>query len=193
MEKMTREIFQVWDRENTAYHEAGHAVAYLLSGLSIKSASITDDSIHLGFVDVPKRPLGVRDSVTTGIAGSVAEYRLRGIGPKQTTLEDVITELEDLNSVDFEEERKSDLSLVVETLSVSGWCQTPDSIVREINNEEIKMDDLLTEWWPEVKAIVEAMLEHTSVTMNEILGICPKLRKEHIRVKQLREENDVNH
>ncbi|HEV2347399.1 MAG TPA: hypothetical protein VGS97_25110 [Actinocrinis sp.] len=60
--------------ERTAHHEAGHAVAYLASGLSIRYATIRARGGNHGRVAPPRRRrIGVTDAYVTACAGPVAE------------------------------------------------------------------------------------------------------------------------
>ena len=82
MTELTEFEWAAWDREITAYHEAGHAVAYLARGYDFQDITIVEDGSALGQVrPKPGNTIRFWDIPFISAAGLISEGHRYG-GPQ---------------------------------------------------------------------------------------------------------------
>ena len=156
------------EREVTAFHEAGHAVAYIARGYGFRYVTIRPRGpAHLGMVTL-WRPRRIRaaDSVEIAYAGAWAETHLTWPGPPEGIMapDDVM----DDEGYTFSEH-------FLARLAFGGGC-TDFARVRHLLDywdvPTVHMSYRLETHWPSITAIAEALLASPrALTFRQVLEV----------------------
>ena len=155
-------------REVTAFHEAGHAVAFLSRGHGFRYVTIRPrNRAYAGTVAIngPRR-VRSEDAVEIAYAGAWAETRLTWPGPAEG-----ITRPDDV--MDDEGLTFSDHFLA--RLAFGGGCHDFQSVRHLLNTWDVTtfhMSSRLETYWPSITAIAEALLASPrALTFRQVLEV----------------------
>ena len=167
------------DKDNTAYHEAGHAVAYLARGYDFQDITIVEDGWKIGEVrPKPGNTIRVWDIPFISAAGPIAEwhhcelieyfddyfddvdysddYELREHFDNVRLGIELVKAYPDRFTIDFND----DLTQLIES---SNWVDD-DARVKMWRLYESELTSL---WWPAVEAVAKALLEKKTLQYDE--------------------------
>lgn len=155
-------------REVTAFHEAGHAVAFLSRGHGFRYVTLRPrDRTYAGTVAVrgPRR-IRSEDAVEIAFAGAWAETRLTWPGPT-----DGVTQPDDF--MDDEGCTFSDHFLA--RLAFGGGCHDLESVRPILDSWDVStfhMSSRLNTHWPSITAVAQALLaSRRALTFGQVLEV----------------------
>jgi hypothetical protein len=170
-----------WDRENTAYHEAGHAVAYLARGYDFRDVTIVDDGWKIGQVrPKPGNTMRVWDVPFVSAAGPICEQHHYGRPQDDDDLREDFAWAQDvIDGWGDEEDQNTDVVQFTQYTEDTMWGITKYSkdpnvppemgIVtdRRVKIWRIYERELTEFWWPAVEDVATALLERDVLTYDE--------------------------
>lgn len=147
----------------TAWHEAGHAVAYVVQGRSLRYVTLRPRRAgRAGFTAVRPRPVELSTVAVIAHAGPLAQAR-----HILDTTSDTDLRREDITAADIRLDAylhggHDDLQLVAQARRAYGLP------ARQTDMWEGIAQDLLDRHWPQVAAVAAGLLEHRTLTGRQI-------------------------
>lgn len=147
----------------TAYHEAGHAVAYMRQGFDFHSVTIVREGDTLGMVHVPPRIIDGRLSGFIAAAGPIAEIILE-------------TEVQAEDRDEFDDwDLHQDISLAVYFAMRQGHGELHEAATLIRHEPPHPWWDMVVaqciEDWPKTTLLARALLERKTMTYDACISV----------------------
>jgi hypothetical protein len=154
----------------TAWHEAGHAVVYLLQGRSLRYVTLRPRAAgRRGFTAVRPRPVDLSSLAVVAHAGPLAQARhvLDTTSAAERYREDVTAE--DVRVEAYLHGGHDDLAVIAEARRAYGLPAGQPELWAGIAH------DLIDRYWPEIGRVAVELLEHRTLTGTQLRACVPGL------------------
>ncbi|MFD5089859.1 hypothetical protein ACFWMR_04620 [Amycolatopsis thailandensis] len=168
----TQESPAVTEDHVTAWHEAGHAVVYLLQGWSLRYVTLRPRTAgRAGFTAVRPRRVDLSSVAVVAHAGPLAQarYVLEAARAADRLDEDVTAD--DVRLGAYLLGGHDDLALISQARLAYGISDRQPDLWAEI------AQDLVDRHWTDIGRVAEALLEHRTLTGAQLRACAPVLAR----------------
>ncbi len=163
---------EVTEDRVTAWHEAGHAVVYLLQGRSLRYVTLRPRGAgRAGFTAVRPRRVDVSSVAVVAHAGPLAQARyVLDATSAADRLDEGVT-ADDVRLGAYLLGGHDDLALIAQARLAYGFSDQQPDLWAGI------AQDLLDRHWTDIGRIAEALLEHRTLTGAQLRACVPALAR----------------
>ncbi|MFI7122659.1 hypothetical protein [Amycolatopsis sp. NPDC049868] len=150
----------------TAWHEAGHAVVYLLQGGSLRYVTLRPHGAgHVGFTAVRPRPVDLGAQAVVAHAGPLAQARhvLDATSAAERRHEGVTDD--DVRLGSYLHGGHDDLALIAQARQAYGLAVDQPDLWAEI------AQDIVDRHWADISRIAKTLLEHRTLTGTQLRAL----------------------
>jgi ATP-dependent Zn protease len=151
------------DPLGTAYHEAGHAIIYVMNGLELEYVTIEPDSDSLGHVQV-RRPEWLHVGPTTE-----SQRQLLWLEAENTILglyAGGIAEAKYASrKIDWGHEEDAKKALELAISFIGDWEDVYNAFLDYCHKHARRLVEL---WWPEIQAVACSLAERKTLTGDQV-------------------------